>query len=52
MNQVGIDVSNDVFDATMQHGSTVLRNQFSNSWNQFIRNFNENMGRIFPSSCR
>jgi transposase len=40
MNQVGIDVSNDVFDATMQHGSAILREQFSNTktgHRQFIR---------------
>ena len=40
MNQVGIDISNDVFDAAMQHGSTFLRKQFSNTktgHRQFIR---------------
>jgi transposase len=40
MNQVGIDISNDVFDATMQHGSSVVRKQFSNTktgHQQFIR---------------
>jgi transposase len=40
MNQVGIDISNAVFDATMQHGSHVVRKQFSNTktgHRQFIR---------------
>ncbi len=31
MNQVGIDISNEVFDATMQQGSSVIRKQFSNT---------------------
>ena len=31
MNQVGIDVSNEVFDATLQHDSNVIRRQFRNS---------------------
>ena len=31
MNQIGIDISNDVFDATMQHGDGVSRRQFSNT---------------------
>jgi len=31
MNQVGIDVSNEVFDATMQHDSDVVRKQFANT---------------------
>ena len=31
MNQVGVDISNEVFDATMQHGSGVVRKQFSNT---------------------
>ena len=30
MNQIGIDISNDVFDATMQHGERTVRRQFSN----------------------
>lgn len=40
MNQVGIDISNEVFDATMQYGSDVARRQFSNTkrgHGQFIR---------------
>ena len=40
MNQVGIDISNEVFDATMQHSSGVVRKQFSNTkigHRQFIR---------------
>ena len=40
MNQVGIDISNEVFDATMKHGSGVVRKQFSNTktgHRQFIR---------------
>ena len=40
MNQVGIDVSNEVFDATMQHDSDVVRKQFANTktgHRQFIR---------------
>ncbi len=40
MNQVGIDISNEVFDATMQQGSSVFRKQFSNTktgHRQFIR---------------
>jgi transposase len=40
MNQVGIDISNAVFDATMKHGSGVVRKQFSNTkigHRQFIR---------------
>jgi transposase len=40
MNQVGIDISNDVFDASMQHGSSVVRKQFLNTktgHHQFIR---------------
>lgn len=40
MNQVGIDISNAVFDVTMQHGSNVIRKQFSNTktgHRQFIR---------------
>lgn len=40
MNQVGIDISNEVFDATMQHSSGVVRKQFSNTKSghrQFIR---------------
>ena len=40
MNQVGIDISNDVFDATMQHGNSILRKQFSNTktgHRQFIK---------------
>ena len=40
MNQVGIDISNAVFDATMQHGSHVVRKQFLNTktgHRQFIR---------------
>jgi len=40
MNQVGIDVSNEVFDATLQQGCDVLRKQFSNNptgHRQFIR---------------
>ncbi len=40
MNQVGIDISNEVFDATMQQGSSVIRKQFSNTktgHRQFIR---------------
>ena len=31
MNQIGIDISNDVFDATMQHSDGVSRRQFSNT---------------------
>ena len=31
MNQVGIDISNEVFDATMQHASGVVRQQFTNT---------------------
>jgi transposase len=31
MNQIGIDVSNDVFDATMCFGGKIARRQFSNS---------------------
>lgn len=31
MNQVGIDISNEVFDATLHHGSSVVRKQFSNT---------------------
>ena len=40
MNQVGIDISNAVFDTTMQFGSSVVRKQFSNTktgHHQFIR---------------
>jgi transposase len=40
MNQVGIDVSNEVFDATMQHDSNVVRRQFQNTktgHRQFMR---------------
>jgi transposase len=40
MNQVGIDISNEVFDAAMQHSSGVARKQFSNTktgHRQFIR---------------
>jgi len=40
MNQVGIDISNAVFDTTMQLGSSVVRKQFSNTktgHHQFIR---------------
>lgn len=40
MNQVGIDISNEVFDATMQHSSGVVRKQFSHTktgHRQFIR---------------
>ena len=40
MNQVGIDISNEVFDATMQHSSGVVRKQFCNTktgHRQFIR---------------
>ena len=40
MNQIGIDISNEVFDATMQHSSGVVRKQFSNTktgHRQFIR---------------
>ena len=40
MNQVGVDISNEVFDVTMQHGSGVVRKQFSNTktgHRQFIR---------------
>ena len=40
MNQVGVDISNEVFDVTMQHGSGVDRKQFSNTktgHRQFIR---------------
>jgi transposase len=31
MNQVGIDISSKVFDATMQQGSKIIRKQFSNT---------------------
>jgi len=31
MNQIGIDISNDVFDATLQQGDLVVRRQFSNA---------------------
>ena len=31
MNQIGIDISNNVFDATLQHGDRVVRRQFSNA---------------------
>ena len=31
MNQIGIDISNDVFDATLQHSGGVSRRQFSNT---------------------
>jgi transposase len=31
MNQVGIDISSEVFDATMQHVNKVVRKQFSNT---------------------
>jgi transposase len=31
MSQIGIDVSNDVFDATQQHGDHLLRRQFANT---------------------
>jgi transposase len=40
MNQVGIDISNAVFDATMQHASGIVRQQFSNTkagHHKFIR---------------
>ena len=40
MNQVGIDISNEVFDATMKHSSGLVRKQFSNTktgHRQFIR---------------
>ena len=40
MNQVGIDISNEVFDTTLQHSSGVVRKQFSNTktgHRQFIR---------------
>lgn len=40
MNRVGIDISNDVFDATKQHGTQIIRNQFANTKSgheQFIR---------------
>ena len=40
MNKVGIDISNAVFDVTIQHGSNVIRKQFSNTktgHRQFIR---------------
>jgi transposase len=31
MSLIGIDVSNDVIDATLKHGNTVLRRQFTNA---------------------
>lgn len=31
MNQIGIDISNDVFDATQQYADTVQRRQFANT---------------------
>ena len=31
MNQIGIDISNDVFDCTMPYGDRVVRRQFSNT---------------------
>ena len=40
MNQIGIDISNAVFDATMQHDGSVVRKPFSNTktgHRQFIR---------------
>lgn len=40
MNQVGIDVSSEVFDVTMQHDGAVVRRQFPNTKSghrQFIR---------------
>ena len=40
MNQIGIDISNDVFDATLQRGDRVIHRQFSNTpagYRQFIQ---------------
>jgi transposase len=40
MNQIGIDISNDVFDTTLQQGDRVIRRQFSNApagHRQFIK---------------
>jgi hypothetical protein len=31
MNQVGIDISNEVFDATMQHEGGTTRRRFPNT---------------------
>ena len=31
MNQIGIDISNDVFDATQQYGDSMQRRQFANT---------------------